>query len=132
MSAPYEERVSFTLSCKTRAQTSSYGIESSACHSTRQWRTPDFFPLLKYCFISLSSFSTSRLLRSPPRFPCLPLGATMGDAPDSGMDAVQKRLMFEDECVFSSLSLSLILILMASFVSFLLLTSTSLRDSVVD
>ncbi|KAL5567037.1 hypothetical protein UlMin_030201 [Ulmus minor] len=25
--------------------------------------------------------------------------ATMGDAPDAGMDAVQRRLMFEDECI---------------------------------
>ncbi|KAK8535579.1 hypothetical protein V6N13_082064 [Hibiscus sabdariffa] len=40
-------------------------------------------------------------LRVSPSFPTQASAATitMGDAPDAGMDAVQRRLMFEDECI---------------------------------
>ncbi|KAJ9169267.1 hypothetical protein P3X46_017474 [Hevea brasiliensis] len=44
-----------------------------------------------------SSSSFSRVFSSPP--PATTSTSTMGDAPDTGMDAVQRRLMFEDECI---------------------------------
>ncbi|CAN1187036.1 Isopentenyl-diphosphate Delta-isomerase II [Linum perenne] len=71
------------------------------------------FSLSSFSFISSSSspsFHTrSLLLRSQhPRFPTTVFSSSssrssattaMGDTPDAGMDAVQRRLMFEDECI---------------------------------
>ncbi|GLT36309.1 hypothetical protein SLA2020_106970 [Shorea laevis] len=42
--------------------------------------------------------SSPTYLRAHPSLHSQP-SAVMGDAPDAGMDAVQRRLMFEDECI---------------------------------
>ncbi|OAY34240.1 isopentenyl-diphosphate Delta-isomerase I [Manihot esculenta] len=50
--------------------------------------------------LSLTTSSTSsfsRLFASSP--PATPITSTMGDVPDADMDAVQRRLMFDDECI---------------------------------
>ncbi|XP_008218450.1 PREDICTED: isopentenyl-diphosphate Delta-isomerase I [Prunus mume] len=51
-------------------------------------------------------FSPTSLISNPASFASLPArlslsfnASTMADAPDAGMDAVQRRLMFEDECI---------------------------------
>ncbi|CAN0859638.1 Isopentenyl-diphosphate Delta-isomerase II [Linum grandiflorum] len=68
--------------------------------------------LSSFSFLSSSSSPRSLLLRSQrSRFltttvfsssfssSSRPAATTMGDTPDAGMDAVQRRLMFEDECI---------------------------------
>lgn len=75
--------------------------------------TTSFFP---HSFPPSSAFSRSRSFSSVFFNPKIPLSAslstatTMGETPvavDAGMDAVQRRLMFDDESVSPSFSISL-------------------------
>ncbi|KAF4355009.1 isopentenyl-diphosphate Delta-isomerase I [Cannabis sativa] len=57
-------------------------------------------------FTSSSTFARSPFLRIPsllkplsPLTARVSLSSTMGDSADAGMDAVQRRLMFDDECI---------------------------------
>ncbi|KAK8568859.1 hypothetical protein V6N13_106740 [Hibiscus sabdariffa] len=60
-------------------------------------------PAPRLCLSSLrsphSSLPLSRVSPSLRSQASAAAAATMGDAPDAGMDAVQRRLMFEDECI---------------------------------
>ncbi|XP_062114423.1 isopentenyl-diphosphate Delta-isomerase II-like [Humulus lupulus] len=71
-----------------------------------------YFAPRAHLFTSSSSFARNPFLRIPSSIPkpISPLIArvylsskasnpTMGDSVDAGMDAVQRRLMFEDECI---------------------------------
>ncbi|XP_004302163.1 PREDICTED: isopentenyl-diphosphate Delta-isomerase I [Fragaria vesca subsp. vesca] len=78
--------------------------------ATRATLSSLFFPkshLLRLFSSSYSTFASRRPLSLAKPFPSLLPArsspslriSTMADAPDAGMDAVQRRLMFEDECI---------------------------------
>ncbi|XP_050384279.1 isopentenyl-diphosphate Delta-isomerase I [Argentina anserina] len=84
--------------------TATSGLLNTATRATlSSLFSPESHLLLRLFSSSPSTFPTHCLLSlskaSPSLFPVRPSISTMADAPDAGMDAVQRRLMFEDECI---------------------------------
>ncbi|CAL1385326.1 unnamed protein product [Linum trigynum] len=75
---------------------SSLPFSSSSSSVPRNSRS---FPSPTLTFRSTRSPILGRVLSSSTSASHAAATAPMGDAPDAGMDAVQRRLMFEDECI---------------------------------
>lgn len=92
-----------TMSLPSRRLTPTTTRLSSSLPSSASPHFPSIHfasPSLLRSPLSLTTSSTSsfsRLFASSP--PATPITSTMGDVPDADMDAVQRRLMFDDESV---------------------------------
>ncbi|ONI05198.1 hypothetical protein PRUPE_6G361700 [Prunus persica] len=85
--------------------TTGAGLLNTAARLSFFHKSHHHYPLLFSNSPSLR-FSPTSLISNPTSFASLPArlslsfnASTMADAPDAGMDAVQRRLMFEDECI---------------------------------
>ncbi|EEF47402.1 isopentenyl-diphosphate delta isomerase, putative [Ricinus communis] len=96
LNTPATTRLSSSLSSSSSSSSPSPSPKRYFLHSNITPPSLLRFPLI----LKLSSSPFSRVFSSSRSTTAsISSNSTMGDAPDAGMDAVQRRLMFEDECI---------------------------------